>query len=205
MTEEQGSIKRVAVYCGSSGDVPEVYKTAAREFGALLARRGLGLVYGGGRVGLMGIVADAALAEGGEVIGVIPHRLQELELGHTGVTELLITETMAERKVKMQELTQAAVALPGGPGTLDELFEEMVLTQLCYQNKAVGVLNVDGFYDHLLSFMEHAASQGFVRAPFDQLLVHGSTPEALMQKIIAYEGYEINLKAKLEMAGRLPS
>ena len=205
MVQAKPAIRRIAVYCGSSGDVPGVYRSAARDFGALLAEEGIGLVYGGGRVGLMGIVADAALECGGEVIGVIPHRLQELELGHEGVTELVVTSTMAERKVKMQELSQAAVALPGGPGTLDELFEEMVLTQLCYQSKPVGLLNVDGYYDHLLAFMEHMASQGFVRAPFDKLLNHGATPESLLGKIQSYEGYELNLKAKLEMAGRLSS
>ena len=204
-SDQIAAIRRIAVYCGSSGQVPEVYREAARGFGALLARRGIGIVYGGGRVGLMGILADGALEEGGEVIGVIPDRLQHLELGHQGATELIVTQTMAERKVKIQELSDAAVALAGGPGTLDELFEEVVLTQLAYQSKAVGVLNTAGFYDHLLRFLEHAASEGFIRKPFDRLLVHDSDAAKLLEKLQSYEGYKLNLEDKLKMAGKLPA
>ena len=201
MVQEKLNLRRVVVYCGSAHKISDTYKEAAREFGAMLARREITLVFGGGRVGLMGIVADAVLAGGGEVIGVIPERLRDLELAHEGVTELVVTETMAERKVKMQELSDAAVALPGGAGTFDELFEELVLTQLSYQNKPVGILNVDGFYDHLLAFMSHVASEGFIRSPFDSLLVHADSPEDLLEKLEAFEGFESNLKAKLEMAG----
>ena len=201
MVQEKLNLRRVVVYCGSAHTISETYKEAAREFGAMLARREITLVFGGGRVGLMGIVADAVLDGGGEVIGVIPERLRDLELAHEGVTELVVTETMADRKIKMQELSDAAVALPGGAGTFDELFEELVLTQLSYQNKPVGILNVDGFYDHLLAFMSHVASEGFIRAPFDSLLVHADDPEDLLEKLGAFEGFESNLKAKLEMAG----
>ena len=204
MDDEQSTIRRVAVYCGSSGGVADHYRKAASDFGVRLARRGLGLVYGGGRVGLMGVVADAVLAQGGEVIGVIPYRLQELELGHEGASELIVAQTMAERKVKMQEMAQAVVALPGGPGTLDELFEEMVLTQLSYQNKPAGVLNVEGYFDHLLAFLDHVAAEGFVAAPFDRLLIHAADSDALLDKLIAYRGHEMSLEAKLRLAGRFP-
>jgi uncharacterized protein (TIGR00730 family) len=203
MSRAPRKIERIAVYCGSSGDIPAVYREAAHAFGTLLARRGIGIVYGGGKVGLMGVVADAALAIGGEVIGVIPDRLQHLELGHEGATELIVTRSMAERKAVIQERSDAAVALPGGPGTLDEFFEEMALTQLCYQEKALGLLNVEGFFDHLIAFLEHASAEGFVREPFERLLVNARTPGELLDKLSAFRGDAMNLEAKLRMAGRL--
>ena len=152
----------LCVYCGSrTGERPE-FAAAAREVGDWIARKGWRLVYGGGRAGLMGVVADAALAGGAEVIGVIPTSLMQRELGHTGVTELHVVETMHQRKQKMAELSDAFVALPGGIGTFEELFEVWTWRQLGYHDKPIGLLNLDGYYDLLLSFIGHSAQCGFM-------------------------------------------
>ena len=152
-------MKRVCIYCGSSpGSVPE-YGAAARHCGAVLAGRGLTIVYGGGNVGLMGILADAALAAGGEVIGIIPRRMIARELGHTRVTSLIPVDSMHERKQKMADLADAFLALPGGIGTMEELFEAFTWLQLGIHHKPVGLLNVAGFYDRLIEFLAHMKPQ----------------------------------------------
>jgi len=156
-------VRRVCVFCGaSSGRVP-AYADAARQFGAALAARGLGLVYGGGRVGLMGAVADAALAAGGEVIGVIPQELVDRELAHGGVTELRVVGSLHERKALMAELADAFVALPGGFGTLDELMEQLTWSQLGLHAKPVGLLDVEEYWRPLIALARHATEEGFVR------------------------------------------
>jgi len=176
------TFERVCVYCGSSrGD--DRYVRAAREMGTTLAERGIGLVYGGGRVGLMGEVADAALAAGGEVIGVIPKKLEGLELAHRGLTELLVVDNMHQRKHQMAEHADAFVAMPGGFGTLEELFEVTTWTQLNDHIKPVGVLNVDGFYDPLLSMVAHAADEGFIRGVHRNLIAQAATPGALLDAL----------------------
>jgi len=157
------TIKRVCVFCGASAGRGEVYAAAARELGRVLAVNGIGLVYGGGRVGLMGLVADGALEAGGEVIGVITRLLKDKELGHTGIAELVIAETMHERKARMAELADAFIALPGGLGTLDELFEILAWAQLGIHSKPVGLLNTAGFYDSLMAFLDHVERESFLR------------------------------------------
>ncbi len=156
-------MKRVCVFCGAStGRRPE-YAEAARGFGAELARRGIGLVYGGGRVGLMGAVADGALAGGGEAIGVIPQNLVDRELAHGGLTELHVVGSLHERKALMAELSDAFVALPGGFGTLDELMEQLTWAQLGLHAKPVGLLDVEGYWAALIALARHATEEGFVR------------------------------------------
>ena len=165
-------MKRICVYCGSSSGANPVHREAAENLGALLAARGIGLVYGGGNVGLMGTVADAALRAGGEVIGVIPAALMDKELGHAGVTKLHVTASMHERKQLMADLSDGFISLPGGIGTLEELFETFTWLQLGFHGKPVGLLNVAGFYDHLLAFLRHAADERFLGpAHLESLLV----------------------------------
>ncbi|MEE2787862.1 MAG: TIGR00730 family Rossman fold protein [Myxococcota bacterium] len=157
------SYKRIAVYCGSSASVSQAWHKRAADVGQALAQRGICLVYGGGRVGLMGTVADAALDAGGQVIGVIPDKLQALEVGHTGLSELIVVDSMHSRKAMMMHLSDAFVALPGGFGTLEELAEVVSLGVLNYHFKPSGLLNWDGYYDHLVSFFDHAEASGFIR------------------------------------------
>ena len=165
-------MKRVCVYCGSSAGANPVHREAAESLGALLAGRGIGLVYGGGNVGLMGAVADGALRGSGEVIGVIPSALMDKELGHSGVTKLHVVASMHERKQLMADLSDGFIALSGGIGTLEELFETFTWLQLGFHEKPVGLLNVAGFYDHLLTFLRHAAGEHFLRTEhLESLLV----------------------------------
>ena len=154
---------RVCVFCGASSGRSPAYAHAARAFGEVVAQRGLGLVFGGGRVGLMGTVADAALAAGGEVIGVMPSALVGRELAHEGLTELHVVETLHERKALMAELSDGFVALPGGFGTLDELMEQLTWSQLGLHDKPVGLLDVEGYWEPLVAFARHATAEGFVR------------------------------------------
>jgi uncharacterized protein (TIGR00730 family) len=167
----------LCVYCGSrAGDAP-AFADSARELGTLIGRTGGRLVYGGGRVGLMGLVADATLAAGGRVLGVIPQALMEREVGHRGLTELVVVQTMHERKQRMAETADAFVALPGGIGTLEELYEMWSWQQLGYHDKPVGLLNVEGYYDALLAFMVTARDRGFVSAAqHDALIVDDHLP-----------------------------
>lgn len=158
------SFRRICVYCGSSNRVEERWFEVARAVGRGLAARGIHVVFGGGHIGLMGAVADAALAAKAEVIGVIPRKLLDLELGHTGVTELRVVETMHERKLQMAELSDGFIALPGGWGTLEEIFEVTTWTQLRYHAKPVGLLNAHGFYDKLVAFLDDSAALGFIRS-----------------------------------------
>src|SRR5881392_1481416 len=148
-------MKRLAIYCGSAMGSDPAFEEMARALGAEMARRGIGLVYGGGRLGLMGVVADAVLAHGGEAYGVIPQALVDLEVAHTGLTELHLVANMHERKAMMTELTDAFVAIPGGIGTLDELFEAWTWNALGYHAKPFALLNVNGFWDGLNGFMDH--------------------------------------------------
>ena len=173
------TFRRVCVYCGSSNTVAEHHMAAARATGRLLAERGITVVYGGGQVGLMGAVADAALQAGGEVIGVIPEHLHALELGHPGCTELFVVDSMHTRKMMMAQLSDAFIALPGGFGTMEELFEATTWTQLNIHDKPVGVLNTAGYYDHLLAWLEHARTEGFIKEIHKDLLQVHDDPHAL--------------------------
>ena len=180
-------MKRVLVFCGSSpGRKPE-YAAAAAELGRLLAARGLEIVYGGARVGLMGALADAALAGRGTVIGVIPSRLVQHEIAHAGCTKLHVVETMHERKALMAELSDAVIALPGGSGTLDELFELFTWKQLGLHRKPIGLLDVAGYWQPLLGFLEHAVNERFLRAEYlEDLQVEGSAA-GLLDRLAAHE------------------
>ncbi len=176
-------LRRVCVFCGSSDDVAPEYFTEARRVGQLLAQQGLGLVYGGGRTGLMGAVADAAMEAGGEVLGVIPEKLQSLEVGHDELTELFVVDSMRARKAMMAHLSSAFIALPGGFGTMEELFEVITLTQLNYHLKPIGLLNTNNYYDHLLAFLRHAGKEGFIRPQHQTLLQVSEDPQDLLTSL----------------------
>ena len=156
-------IRSVCVYCGSSSRVPDSHKRAAQELGRLLAERGIGLVYGGGRVGLMGIIADTVLEGGGEVVGIIPHHIQALEIEHTQLTELHVVDSMHTRKRMMFDRSDAFIALPGGLGTLDEVFEMLTWRQLKLHDKPIIFVDHDGYWQPLLQTIEHMIRVGFVR------------------------------------------
>jgi uncharacterized protein (TIGR00730 family) len=180
-------MKRVLVFCGSSPGARPEYAAAADELGRLIAERGLGLVYGGASVGLMGAVADGALAAGGAVIGVIPRQLVEHEIAHPGLSDLREVSTMHERKALMAELSDAVIALPGGTGTLDELFELFTWSQLGLHRMPIGVLDVAGYWRPLLAMLDHMVAERMLRAEHrDTLLVSASAAEMLD----ALEGYE---------------
>jgi uncharacterized protein (TIGR00730 family) len=175
---------RVCVFCGSSQGARPGYGDAARSFGRLLAERGLGLVYGGASVGLMGELADAALAAGGEVVGVIPDRLVERELAHPGLTELRVVSTLSERKTQMAGLSAAFVALPGGAGTLDELFEVWTWSVLGVHAKPFGLLDVDGFFEPLVAALDHLVEEGFLTPWARSLLVVDDDPRSLLDRLL---------------------
>jgi uncharacterized protein (TIGR00730 family) len=180
-------MRRVCVFCGSSSGARPEYAEAARRFGAALAGRGLGLVYGGGHVGLMGVLADAVLAAGGEVVGVIPQALVDRELAHGRLTELLVVDTMYQRKALMADKSDAFVALPGGYGTLDETFEVLTWAQLGLHAKPVGLLNVAGFFDPLLAWARHAVSEGFVKSQHLDLFTVEIKSEALLDALARHK------------------
>ena len=177
------TLHRVCVYCASNDGARPEYLAAARALGTLLAERDLALVYGGGRVGLMGAIADAALAAGGEVIGVIPHALVQREVAHNGLTALHVVDSMHERKSLMAELSDAFIALPGGFGTLEEFFEVVTWTQLGLHRKPCGLLNVAGYYDPLVALIDRAVADGFIQPANRGIVVTESDPEALIDRL----------------------
>ena len=185
-------ITSLCVFCGSSPGLLPAYATAARRFGSLLAQRGITLVYGGGHVGRMGEVADGALGSGGKVIGVIPRHLIDKEVEHRGLTELIEVSSMHERKMKMAELSGAFVALPGGIGTLEELFEAFTWTQLGLQAKPCALLNTSDFYSRLLSFLEYVVEQRFVKEENYRSLLVEADGEKLLDRIAAYQHVAID-------------
>jgi len=174
------SLKSVCVFCGASSGTNPAYREAAVALGRALAERKLTLVYGGGAVGLMGIVADAALEAGGEVIGIIPESLMNAEIGHKGLSRLEVVDGMHARKARMAELSDAFIALPGGLGTLEELFEVWTWGQLGYHAKPLGLLDVNGFYDKLGGFLDHIVEEGFVRPQHRDMLLLGQQPDELL-------------------------
>ena len=176
-------MRRICVFCGSNAGARSEYAEAARALAAVLVERKLGIVYGGGNVGLMGVLADAALERGGEVIGVIPRSLLDKEVGHRGVTELLVVETMHERKALMNDLSDAFIALPGGFGTLDEFFEVLTWSQLGFHGKPCALLNVAGYYDRMLAMLDHAVAERFLRPAYRELVIADTDPSRLMQRL----------------------
>ena len=181
------NLHRICVYCGSSPGNDPTHRAAAIALGGFLAREGITVVYGGGNVGLMGAVADGALAEGGKVIGVIPQSLLEKELGHRGVTELHVTSSMHERKQMMVDLSDGFIALPGGFGTLDELFETLTWLQLGFHHKPVGLLNIGGFFDGLTSFITHMSSAGFLKPEHADCVLVESEAEKLLARMRRFQ------------------
>jgi uncharacterized protein (TIGR00730 family) len=180
-------MRRVCVYCGSSPGRDPAYRDAAVALVRILAERGLGVVYGGAHVGLMGVVADEALAAGAEVIGVIPQALVDHEIAHTGLSDLRIVGSMHERKAQMAELADAFVALPGGLGTLEELFEVATWSQLGLHVKPCGLLNVRGYYDGLAGMLDHAVSERFLRPENRAIVLVESEPSTLVDALAAWE------------------
>src|ERR1044071_6601004 len=176
-------MQSICVFCGSSPGFDPRYVQLAEHVGSLLAQRRLRLIYGGGRVGLMGAVADAALAGGGEVIGVIPQVLLDRVVGHTALTQLHVVSTMAQRKAVMGELSDAFLSLPGGIGTMDEFFEAWTWTQLGLQRKPSGLLNFDGYYDALLTFLDHSITAGFLHASARDTVLIDTDPQRLLEQL----------------------
>ena len=177
----------ICVFTGSSFGASDAYREAARDFGARLAARDLGLVYGGGSVGLMGVVADAALAGGAPVYGVLPEALESREVGHHGLTELIIEPSMHARKARMASLADAFAVLPGGIGTLEETFEVATWIRLEILDKPIGILNVDGFFDPLLSFLDQLVDERFLRGEHRGIFMVESQADALIERLLAAE------------------
>lgn len=179
-------MNRICVYCGSNPGKLAQYREAARLLGYELASRGLGLVYGGAGIGVMGAVADAILERGGEAIGVIPQSLATKEVAHAGLDDLFIVESMHERKAKMAELSDGFVALPGGWGTFEEIFEMLTWAQLGFHEKPCGLLNVASYYDPLFTFLENAIDQQFVREEYRPMIIMDDKPGALLDRFNDY-------------------
>jgi uncharacterized protein (TIGR00730 family) len=176
-------MESVCVFCGSNTGSVEAYAGAARLLARAISRAGLRLVYGGGSIGLMGVLAKAALAEGVDVTGVAPRRLLEREVVHRDLTRLHVVESMHERKAKMAELSDGFIALPGGYGTLDELFEALTWTQLGYHSKPCGLLNVSGFFDRLADYLDHAVAEGFLTREHRDMLVVADDPDLMIERL----------------------
>lgn len=179
--------KRICVFCGSSSGARPRYASAAISLAQHLAARNIGLVYGGGKLGLMGTLADAALAAGGDVIGVIPRSLAGKERSHHGLSELRVVESMHERKALMAELSDAFIALPGGYGTFEEFCEVLTWTQLGLHRKPCGILNVEGYYDALLQLFDHALAEQFVKPAHRHMVLSDTTCESLVSKLLEYQ------------------
>ena len=181
---------RFCVFCGSSDGASPRYRALAERAGRTLAERGIGLVYGGAKRGLMGAMADAALASGGEVHGVIPFGLEAMEVAHRGLTELDVVDTLHERKARMMELSRGFIALPGGHGTLEELFEVLTWLQLAIHSHPVGVVNDGGYYDHVQAHLDLAMREGFIRPEHRGLLLFEDDLDALLDRMATYEAPE---------------
>ena len=184
-------MKSIAVYCGSSAGTNPNYITQAQALAAAMVAQGLTLVYGGGRVGLMGTIADAVLALGGQVVGVIPDFLDARELAHKGCTELHVVKSMHERKLMMADRADGFIAMPGGYGTLEELFEVLTWGQLGLHRKPVALLNVDGYYDHLLLALDRMRDDQLLRAENRAQLLQSADPQELLAKMAAYQPVEL--------------
>ena len=188
-------LKRICVYCGSGVGARDGYAEAARALGRALVERGLGLVFGGGRIGMMGVLAETVLRAGGEAIGVIPKDLMDKGLGLSSVTSLRVVETMHARKALMAELADAFIALPGGFGTAEEFFEALTWAQLGLHTKPCGLLNVRGYFDHLIQFIDHAVQQEFIDSAHRALLLIDESPEGLLAQFAAWRPPAINKAA----------
>lgn len=184
-------MKSICVFCGSSTGKNEIYKTQARVFGKLLAKNNISLIFGGGKVGLMGILADSLLESGGNCIGIIPKSIADLEIAHKNCSNLHIVENMHQRKFMMSEMAEAFVALPGGFGTLDELSEVLTYNQLRIYDKPIGLLNVDGYFNHLLNFLDHSVKERFVRTEHRNNIIVEDNAIDLIEKLKTYKPVQI--------------
>lgn len=180
-------IKSICVFCGSSRGAKPDYIDASRQLAQSMAKQGITLVYGGAHVGIMGAIADELLKLGGKVVGVIPEALVDMEVAHDGLTELHVVSDMHERKARMADLADGFISLPGGLGTLEEMFEVLTWSQLGFHSKPCGLLNVSGFYDDLLRFLDNANEQGFMRREHRQLLLDDADADSLVNRLISYE------------------
>ncbi len=185
-------IKRICVYCGSSPGNDPAYRQAARDLARELVRRKIGLVYGGASIGIMGEIADTVLSSGGEVIGVMPQSLVDYEVSHHGLTELKVVASMHERKAMMAELSDGFIALPGGLGTLEELFEILTWAQLGFHHKPIALLNTAHYYDSLLQFLDQSVASGFVKNTHRDMLLVDETPALLLEQLAAYQPMKID-------------
>ena len=192
-------MKRLCVFCGSSPGVRPAYVQTARALGALLAARGVGVVYGGASIGVMGAVADGALQAGGEVIGIIPEKLAVREVSHDGLSALHVVDSMHERKALMAELSDAFVALPGGIGTFEEVFEVWTWAQLGMHAKPCALLDVEGYYAPLLAFVEHSVAEGFLRPVYRDMLIVADDAESLLSRLADWQAPQV--KAWMDPAG----
>lgn len=177
------TLAAVCVFCGSQAGDRAEYVEVVRELAQVLARRSMTVVYGGGHVGLMGALADETLVQGGRIVGIIPRHLMRPEVAHRGLTELHVVESMHERKRAMADRSEAFIVLPGGYGTLEEMFEMVTWLQLQLQSKPVGILNIEGYFDRLLDFLRHAAAEGFIRPEHWDLLIVDHTPDLLLDRL----------------------
>ena len=184
-------MKRITVFCGASSGFDSIYYSEARHVGQTLAARGIELVYGAGRIGIMGAVADAVLDAGGLAIGVIPGFLCSKEIAHDGLTELIVVETMHQRKAKMQELGDGIIGLPGGFGTLEELFEVLTWAQLGLHKKPIGILNTNGYYNSLITLIQSMVDTGFLKELNQQMLLMSDNIEDLLSKMAAYQAPDV--------------
>ncbi|WP_407499625.1 LOG family protein [Elizabethkingia anophelis] len=191
-------IKRITVFCGSSFGTESVYEEQAYELGKILAQNTIGLVYGGANVGLMGAVADGVIENGGEAIGVLPHFLEGKEIAHENLTELILVDTMHERKAKMNELSDGVITLPGGYGTLEEFFEMLTWAQLGLHQKPIGILNINGFYDELLAFVQTMVNKGFLKSVNQDMLLVDDSIAGLLNKMRNYKAPEVSKWIKKE-------
>jgi len=179
-------MKSITIFCGSSFGTDKIFEEQAYLLGETLAKRGITLTYGGAKVGLMGAVADGALTQNGQVVGVLPHFLQQKEVAHEGLTELILVDNMHERKMTLNEISDGAIALPGGFGTLEELFEMITWGQLGLHKKPVAVLNINGFYDHLIAHIEMMVEKGFLKAINQKMLLVSDNIDDLLYQMDAY-------------------
>lgn len=180
-------MKNIAVFCGSSLGFNEVYKNEAIKLGLHFAKNNIGMVYGGGKIGMMGVIADTIIEKNGEVIGVIPGLLRKEEVAHQNITEMIVTKTMSKRKVKISKLVNGYIALPGGFGTLDEIFEALTLGQLGIEHKPVGILNTNGFFNHLIKQLDVMVAEGYLKQSNKEMLLISESVDDLIFKMLNYK------------------
>ena len=184
-------MKKIAVFCGSSLGFNDAYKNDAIKLGNHFAENNIGLVYGGGKIGMMGVIADTIIERNGEVIGVIPGLLRHEEVAHTEITKMIVTKTMSKRKIKISKLVDGYIALPGGFGTLDEIFEALTLSQLGIESKPVGVLNTNGFFNHLIQQLDVMVTEGYLKQSNKEMLIISESIDDLISKMLSYQAPKI--------------